>query len=312
MLTRVGREISLVAAIIALFVISQCFNPSFLNSRTLLTIAENALVNFPVVIGVSLVLISGNVDLSVGSILALCSITSAQLVQRGVPYLLTIFWCIFLGTFLGLMNGLVTTFFRIPSMIVTLATMTIWRGFVLWWTKGYWVTDLPGIWKFLSDFKLLQLSLSAWSSLVIAIIFIILSKRHSFFRRAYAIGSNLNAAKFWGINDSKIVLSIFMLSGFLTGISAIFNATRFFVLPSNIGTGLELNAIAAAVIGGIRITGGRGRIEGALLGTFLLTTISSSLVFWGIESVWDDAFKGLIILLTIVFDILMLGRRVNA
>ncbi|ADA67768.1 inner-membrane translocator [Thermotoga petrophila RKU-10] len=302
------REYVLAIAIVVLAIIVNFINSNFLSFRTIRTILENFAVFLPTIIGTALVIISGQIDLSVGSVLAVCAITSAQLARAGIPYPLVVFWSLGVGFFLGVINGWLTIKFKLPAMIVTLATMSIWRGFILWWTKGYWITDVPTIWRFFGDTMLMKLPLSVWISIIIAIIMMVLIRKKPFFRYIYAVGSNRSATQFWGISNVKVTFWVLALNGLMAGASAILSASRYFFIPSNIGTGLELTAIASVVVGGVRITGGRGSLEGAILGSLLLTTVSSSLVFLGIDAIWDDAFKGSIILLTVVIDSLLFSK----
>jgi len=299
-----GREFTLGIVLIVLVSFVQFINHSFISVRTLNVILENSAVILPSAIGTTLVIIAGQIDLSVGSIFAVSAITSAQLALKGVPMFLVILWSIGIGAILGFLNGIITVTFRIPAMIVTLASMTIWRGFILWWTKGYWITDLPDGWKALGSTRILNLTLPIWIAFSLGILMIFLVRNLRIFRYVYAVGSNRKAADLIGIARWKILLFILSLNGALAGFSGLLSGSRFFLIPSNIGTGLELSVIAAAVIGGTNIMGGRGRIEGTIIGVILMTTISSSLVFLNIDSTWDSAFKGLLILLAIIFDVL--------
>ncbi|RKX53560.1 MAG: hypothetical protein DRP30_04335 [Thermotoga sp.] len=299
-----GREFTLGIVLIVLVSFVQFINHSFISVRTLNVILENSAVILPSAIGTTLVIIAGQIDLSVGSIFAVSAITSAQLALKGVPMFLVILWSIGIGAILGFLNGIITVTFRIPAMIVTLASMTIWRGFILWWTKGYWITDLPDGWKALGSTRILNLTLPIWIAFSLGILMIFLVRNLRIFRYVYAVGSNRKAADLIGIARWRILLFILSLNGALAGFSGLLSGSRFFLIPSNIGTGLELSVIAAAVIGGTNIMGGRGRIEGTIIGVILMTTISSSLVFLNIDSTWDSAFKGLLILLAIIFDVL--------
>ncbi|KUK22437.1 MAG: Inner-membrane translocator [Thermotoga petrophila] len=302
------REYFLIFAIVTLACVVNFINSNFLSFRTIKTIIENFAVYLPVIIGTALVIISGQIDLSVGSILAVSAITSAQLARAGIPYPLVVLWSLGIGFFLGTVNGWLTIKFKLPAMIVTLAMMNVWRGFILWWTKGYWITDVPTVWRFFGDTKILEFPLSTWVAFVIAVVMMILIRKKAFFRYIYAVGSNRSATQFWGISNTKVTFWVLTLNGLMAGISAILSASRYFFIPSNIGTNLELTAIASVVVGGVRITGGRGSLEGAILGSLLLTTVSSSLVFLGIDAIWDDAFKGLIILLTVLADSLIFSK----
>lgn len=310
MINKWGREFVLLIVIIGLGVIAQFINPNFISFVNISSMLDNTSVMVLVVIGESLVIINGfgNADLSVSSIYTISGMTSAQLAKAGIPMILVVLWSIGIGLALGAVNGFITAKFKIPSLITTLGTMISLEGFILWWTNGMWIGNLPTNWQ-ISNYQLGGLSLAIWIGFGVSILFIFLTRNMPLFRKFYACGTNAEAASFAGINVNKTIFYALTLSGMLSGFSGFLNASRFFVVSSNIGSNLTLPVIAAAVIGGTSILGGKGKMEGNILGALLLTEIASVTVFAGIPATWSEAIEGLVILIAIVSDVLRENRR---
>lgn len=309
-MSKLRREILLLIVIVGLALVAQFVNPFFLSFRNITSLLENTAVIVLVVIGESLVIINGfgNADLSVSSIYTVSAVTSAQLAAAGIPMFLVIPWSIGIGIALGALNGFITVRFNIPSLVTTLGTMITWEGFILWWTGGMWIANLPNYWQ-IGSYKIAGLSLATWIGFIISILMIFFVKNMAFFRKFYACGSNANAARFVGINIKKPIFYALTLSGMFSGFSGFLSASRFFSVTSNIGSNLTLPVVASAVVGGTSILGGRGKMEGNILGAFLLVEISSATVFLNIGAVWNEAFEGLIILIAIISDVLSEKRR---
>jgi len=195
----------------------------------------------------------------------------------------------------------------LPSIIVTLAMLVAWRDGLRWITEGAWIQDLP------AGFQWFGLGQSAGQWVIVATAVAVLVAmawmlRHLRLGRAlYAVGSDAEAARLAGVEPARVVAGTFMMMGALTGLAALLNAVRFSSIPSNMGIGLELKAIAAVVVGGTAITGGRGRLIGTLIGAALLGTISTALVFAGVNPFWEKAIQGAIILGALASDT-VLGR----
>ena len=202
------------------------------------------------------------------------------------------------GAAMGALNGVLVGKFGLPSIIVSLAMLVLWRDALRWVTEGSWVQDLP------ANFQWFGLGQRAGELMLVAITLVLFlifawSMRHLVLgRKVYAVGSDAEAARLAGINSPNVVLGVFVIMGSLVGFSAI---------PGNSGVGLELKAIAAVVVGGTAITGGRGRLVGTLIGVALLGTIGTALTFVGINPFWEKAIQGAIILAALVSDV-ALGR----
>jgi rhamnose transport system permease protein len=255
----------------------------------------------------TLVILVGEIDISVGSQFAVCSVAAGLLAKTGMT-ILPLFICVLLvGAAMGAVNGLFIGWLRLPSIIITLAMRVIWRDALRWLTEGAWVQDLPenfqwfGLGQGSGEIVIMGITVVfficfAWSlsNLIVG-------------RTAYAVGSDAEAARLAGVSSQKVVFWVFVIMGGLTGIAALLNASRFSSVPGNSGTGLELKAIAAVVVGGTAISGGRGTLVGTLIGVALLGTIGTALTFVGINPFWEKAIQGAIILAALASET-VLGR----
>jgi rhamnose transport system permease protein len=254
--------------------------------------------------GMTLVLLSGEIDISVGSTFAVCAVSAGVLAKTGLPTIV-VFACVCaLGALIGSVNGSLVSYLRLPSIVVTLAMMIVLRDALRWITQGAWVQDLPG------DFQWMGLSQATYpfaAGLLSAAVVILLgwSLRHTAAGRlVYATGSSRDAARLAGVNTSLVTLCAFAALGALTGLAAVMNAMRFNQVPANTGLGLELKVIAAVVVGGTAITGGRGTMVGTVLGVVLLGAIGPALTFLGVSAYWERAIQGAIILVAVAADAL--------
>jgi len=301
-LSRYKRELSSAAALAALLVIVAAASPSFFSPGNLRDLALNNAATLIVAIGMTMVILAGEIDISVGSQFAVCSIASGWLATLGVPIPLLLPFVMGIGAAFGAVNGLFAGLLRLPSIIVTLAMMVAWRDGLRWATQGAWVQDLP------PSFQWLGLGQNTGQWLIVASAVLVFAgvawalRRLGAGRAIYAVGSDAEAARLAGIEPSRVIFGVFVLMGALSGLAALLNAVRFSVVPGNPGIGLELKAIAAVVVGGTAITGGRGTLVGTLIGVALLGTIGTALTFLGINPFWEKAIQGAIILAALASD----------
>jgi len=301
---RYGQEISVAVAIATLCGVLAFAAPSYFSRENL---TDLFLANMPVLVvalGMTLVVLTGQIDVSVGSIFAICGIATGVMAKSGAPTLIACFGACLIGAALGALNGALVAYVGIPSIVVTLATMTALRDGLRWATQGAWIADLPPGFQW---FGLTQAAFPAVAFLTVAMLVALASwgLRHLAAGRAiYATGSNAEAARVAGINTHRLVFLVFTLTGALAGLAAVFNSVRFDQIPSNAGVGLELKVIAAVVVGGTAITGGRGTIAGTVLGVVLLSAIGPALTYLGISAYWEQALQGAIILAAITIDAL--------
>ena len=301
------REISAAGAFAVLLVIVAVAAPSFFEAGNLRDLVINNASTMLVAIGMTIVILSGQIDISVGSQFAVCSVAAGMLAKTGIPITVLFVLVLLVGAAIGALNGVLIGLFRLPSIIVTLAMLVIWRDALRWATEGAWVQGLP------ADFQWFGFGQSTGELLIVMItLFLFLiaawSMRNMIAgRKVYAVGSDAEAARLAGIEPRQVVFWVFVVMGALVGIAALLNAIRFSSIPGNAGVGLELKAIAAVVVGGTAITGGRGRLVGTLIGVALLGTIGTALTFVGINPFWEKAIQGAIILAALASDVL-LGR----
>ena len=291
----------------AILVVLVIVAPSFFSTGNLRDLLINNAPTLLIAIGMTMVILIGEIDISVGSQFAVCSIAAGFLAKTGMPMPVLFVGVLMVGALMGLLNGVLVGWLRLPSIIVTLAMLVLWRDSLRWLTEGAWVQNLP------ANFQWFGLSQRGGELGIVAITLIIFGvfawtlRNVVAGRKIYAVGSDAEAARLVGISGPTVVLSVFVLMGALTGIAALTNAVRFSEIPGNSGVGLELKAIAAVVVGGTAITGGRGTLVGTLIGVALLGTIGTALTFLGINPFWEKAIQGAIILVALVSDV-ALGR----
>jgi len=293
--------IALAAVLLAVLVVA----PTFFGAGNLRDLALNNAPVLLVSIGMTLVILVGEIDISVGSQFAVCSVAAGVLAKAGLPIALVPFIVFGVGAGMGAVNGFLVGTLGLPSIIVTLAMLVAWRDALRWATEGAWVQGLP------ANFQWFGLSSGAAQALIVAVALCVLVasgwalRNLQLGRTLYAVGSDEEAARLAGIEPRRVVFGVFALTGALVGLAATLNAVRFDAVPSNAGLGLELQAVAAVVVGGTAITGGRGSVVGTLIGVLLLGTIGTAMTYVGISPFWGKAIQGLIILAALVADAAM-------
>jgi rhamnose transport system permease protein len=301
-MTQYRREVSVALAIGALALTLLIVAPAFFEPANLLDVF---LANLPVLIvavGMTLVVLTGQIDISVGSMFAICGVTAGVLAVAGVPMPLVAIGTCAAGVLLGSLNGALVAYARIPSIVATLATMVALRDGLTWTTQGAWIQGLPESFQWLGTSQAIYpfvVSLVA-AVLVFGAAWSLRSLPAA--RAVYATGSNADAARLAGLRTKAITFSVFALLGGLTGLAALLNSVRFNQIPSNAGLGLEMKVIAAVVVGGAAIRGGRGTIAGTALGVALLSLIGPALTFLGVSAYWERAIQGAIILAAVALD----------
>jgi rhamnose transport system permease protein len=252
--------------------------------------------------GMTLVIICRQIDISIGSQFALCSVLAGLMAKAGWPMPAVALGAITSGAAMGVFNGALVAGLGLPSIVVTLATMVTWREALRWWREGEFVKDL------LDGFQWFGFSQAAGQATILAgaaLIFVSLAlamKHLAAGRFVYAVGSDREAARLAGIRPQGVTFGVFVLMGALTGLAALLNAIRFADIDPKTGTGLELQTIAAVVVGGVAISGGRGNLWGTLAGVLLLSCIAPALVFLKMPPQWEKAIQGAIILLAVAAD----------
>ena len=273
--------------------------PAFFGAGNLLDVLLAALPVLVVAIGATLVILIGEIDISVGSVFAIASVVAGQAAVWGLPMPVVALVTVVTGVAIGAVNGGLVSTLRLPSIVVTLATMVAVRDGLRWITQGAWVQDLPSGFQFLgfsqSSYPLVALGIAAAVLAVAAWSLRYLSSG----RAVYATGSNADAARLAGIGVAAVRFWVFVIGGACTGLAALLNAVRFNQVPANAGLGLEMQVIAAVVVGGTAITGGRGTLVGTVLGVALLGGIGPALTFLSASPYWERALQGAIVLIAV-------------
>jgi rhamnose transport system permease protein len=300
-MTRHFRELSVAAALLLVLVALAIFAPGFYQPQPLLSLATREAPTLVVACGMALVIICRQIDISVGSQFAVCSVCAGVLATHHTPTAVVTLAAIALGAVFGAINGVLIAGLRLPSIVVTLATMVTWREALRWQRQGEFV-NLP------DNFQWLGLSQSAgqWTlvgTAVILLVVLALAMRHlAAGRFVYAVGTDAEAARLAGIRPQLVTFMTFVLIGALTGLAAMMNVAQSPQVDPKSGTGLELKAIAAVVVGGVAISGGRGTLWGVFVGLLLLACVAPALTHLHVEAYWEKAIQGAIILLAVVAD----------
>jgi len=307
---------SLIALVILCLVIS-LLSDKFLTTTNAWNVMRQISVNICISVGMTLVVLTAGIDLSIGSVLALCGAITAGLLKNGIEvpssnlYIgFTILGAtvagLLVGSLLGWFNGWTITKFKVPPFVATLAMLTIARGITMLWTKGFPITGLGENFAHLGTGWFLGIPLPVWVSGVIVFIAVIITNKTKLGRYIYAIGGNENAATLSGINIKRIKIAVYTIAGALAAVGGLLVTSRLDAAQPNAGTGYELDSIAAVVIGGTSLSGGRGSVLGTVLGAVIIGVFNNGLVLLNVSPFWQQVVKGFVILIAVIID------RVNA
>jgi rhamnose transport system permease protein len=317
----VVRELGILAALLLLVVVTVVANPRFLSGQNIRDLLISASILTVLAAGQTVVIVTRNVDLSVGSILGLSAYATGTLLVTapGTPVALAVLAGIAVGALCGLLNGAIVAVAKVPSLVVTLGTLYAFRGLDSLWASQSGrlqinAADLPSGFKAIAGARVLGIPVL----FLVAVLVVVLVGHHlrsyRSGRELYGIGSDPEAARLSGIPVGRRVLAAFVVSGALAGLAGVMYAARFQTLDATAGTGQELTVVAAAVVGGVAIFGGSGSVYGAALGALLLTTIGAALPQLGLNPFWREAAVGALILAAIALDrslSLRLARRLR-
>ena len=297
-----NRELSAFLAILALFAVLVALNPSYFSLQTLGMIFASSQILILLAIGAALVMLTRNIDVSVGSTVGLCAIAVGVALNNGYGLATAIAFALAIGALAGAFNGLLVVGLRIPAIVATLGTLGLYRGVMLLWTGGKWIEGLPDSLKSLSEPAFIGVSPLGWLVLALLLAGGWLLSRTAFGRDFYAVGDNLAAARQLGVAVNRTRMLAFTLNGMLAACAGIVFAAQIGFVPNQTGSGLEMKAIAACVLGGISLLGGTGTLLGAFLGAFFLTQIDTVLVLFRLPAWWNDFIAGLVLLGVLVLD----------
>ncbi|SSI33112.1 Autoinducer 2 (AI-2) ABC transport system [Klebsiella pneumoniae] len=297
-----NRELSAFFAIVALFVVLVALNLAYFSLQTLAMIFASSQILCLLALGATLVMLTRNIDVSVGSTVGLCAIAVGVALNNGYGLATAIAFALAIGALAGAFNGLLVVGLRIPAIVATLGTLGLYRGVMLLWTGGKWIEGLPDSLKSLSEPAFIGVSPLGWLVLALLLAGGWLLSRTAFGRDFYAVGDNLAAARQLGVAVNRTRMLAFTLNGMLAACAGIVFAAQIGFVPNQTGSGLEMKAIAACVLGGISLLGGTGTLLGAFLGAFFLTQIDTVLVLFRLPAWWNDFIAGLVLLGVLVLD----------
>jgi len=293
--------------LILLFLVAivSIISPNFLDLNNIMNILQQVSVNGLIALGMTFVILTAGIDLSVGSILALSGMALGMMILSGVNEVLAIIIVLALGAVLGFVNGTFISKVKLEPFIVTLATMTMFRGITLVISDGIpamgVTTDAP-ILDFLSQGKILGIPFPTILFLIVFLILMLILQNTVFGRGVYAIGGNEEVARLSSVPTNKIKTSVYVISGIMSALAGAILTSRLSSSQPTAGTGFELDAIAAVVIGGTSLAGGRGRIFGTLIGVLIIGVINNGLNVMGVSAFYQQFIKGLIILIAVILD----------
>ncbi|WP_426232623.1 ABC transporter permease [Pararhizobium sp. DWP3-4] len=303
-------------AVIAFFSI---FAPNFLSTANIILMSKHVALNAFLAMGMTFVIITGGIDLSVGSIVGLCGMVAGGLILNGIDlqigytmYFNVIEVCLItlvVGILIGAINGLLITKLNVAPFIATLGTLYVARGFALLSSDGQTFPNLIGKpelattgFGFLGSGRIIGLPVSIWILIVVALAAAYVAKYVPIGRQIFAVGGNERAARMSGIRVDRVKMFVYMFSGFCAAIVGIVISSELMASHPATGNSFELNAIAAAVLGGTSMSGGRGTIGGTIIGAFVIGILSDGLVMMGVSSFWQMVIKGIVIIVAVVVD----------
>lgn len=304
MLARVlrRRESAILAALVVLIIAIGAAEPNFVSGSNLYLMSRQIAFVAIVALGELFVILHGGIDLSVGSIMALAGMVAGALLSVGVPPVAAVVLGIGAGLVMGAINGALIAYVRIAPFIVTLGMLSFASGVVLGETKGWPITRIPASFTPLAQGSFLGVPIPVWIVLLLAVVAHVVLTATAFGRRTYAIGGNEQATFLSGIDVQRIKLALYMISAGCASLAGIVLVARFGSAQADTGKGWELDAIAAAVIGGTSLSGGAGSVLGVLIGACIMGVIKNGLVLMKVSSYWQTAIIGVVIVLAVVLD----------
>ncbi|MEE0954644.1 MAG: ABC transporter permease [Eubacterium sp.] len=299
-----SREASLILIIVALLIVVTILNPTFISPTNIGQIFRNNTLTMLMALGMLCVLLTGGIDISITSILAFSGMTIGLMQKYDVlhnTFLLIVVACL-IGCGCGLLNGIIISKGKVAPIICTMGFMYIWRGMAYVISNNAWASgaDVSGFSDFGKDG-----SVGPYIILIAAyVIFYVVMKWTTWGRRVYAVGSNAEAARISGINVDSVIAQVYMVMGLLAGLAGALSVSIYASAQPNMQYGKEMDVIAACVIGGVSMSGGRGSVVGTFLGAFFYAIVAKALPLVGLESIWQNLIKGIIILIVVLLNVI--------
>ncbi|MGE7604278.1 ABC transporter permease [Peribacillus sp. NPDC097675] len=302
--TGIWQKFGPLLALILLFIVITVLNPSFMEPNNILNLLRQTSINALIAFGMTFIILTGGIDLSVGSILALSSALMAGMMVSGLDPILAILVGVLLGTLMGVINGILISKGKMAPFIVTLATMTIFRGLTLVYTDGKPITGIGDslMFQLFGRGYFLGIPVPAVVMVIAFIILWILLHKTSFGRKTYAIGGNEKASLISGIKVDRVKVAIYGLAGTMAALAGAILTSRLNSAQPTAGQSYEMDAIAAVVLGGTSLSGGKGRMFGTLVGVLIIGTLNNGMNLLGVSSFYQQVVKGAVILVAVLLD----------
>ncbi|MDD2518751.1 MAG: ribose ABC transporter permease [Bacilli bacterium] len=297
-----GKNTALVGLIVLILIIT-VIDINFIQISNLSNVLRQVSINGLIALGMTFVILTGGIDLSVGSIFALTGAVLTKMLLSGVDPVIAIILTLILGALLGLVNGVLISYGKLQAFIATLGTMTLYRGITRVFMDGRPITGFKSdLVNEIGRGYFLGIPIPTIILIIAIIIVAFILKKTIFGKEVYAVGGNETAARFSAININRVKMKVYTISGFLTTIASIILASRLNSTQPNAGMGYELDAIAAVVLGGTSLAGGRGRVFGTVVGILIIGFLNNGLNILGVTSFYQDVVKGVVILLAVLID----------
>jgi ribose transport system permease protein len=298
------QNLGALIALVILFLVFSVISADFRSMNNILALLKQASTNGLIAFGMTGIILTGGIDLSVGSLLALTTVVGALMIHGGTSPAVAMLAVLLMGVLLGAINGVLITKGRLQPFIATLITMTVYRGLTYIFSNGMPISDL-GSDPMLSGVgrgTLLMIPVPVWIMAVMFGIYFFALNKTTFGRKVYATGSNEKAAKLAGINTAKTKVILYTISGFLSALAGLILVSRLGSAQPTIGAGYETDAIAAVALGGTSMMGGRGKIYGTLIGVLIIAVLNNGLNIMNVSSYYQNVVKGIVILLAVLSD----------
>jgi ribose transport system permease protein len=304
-----GRQFGTLIGLLGLILVLWILTPYFLTVSNLLNVVQQTSINAIIAVGMTFVIISAGIDLSVGSIVAFSGVVLASAMQAAIPLPLALIACLVVGTFCGLTNGILISYGKLPPFISTLGMMSVARGAALLYTGGRPISGFGSGFRFLATGEILYIPVPVILMILVYLIAHVVLTRTKLGRYTYAIGGNEEAALLSGVNVNMYKTMVYGLSGMLSGLAAIILTARLNSAQPIAGMMYELDAIAATVIGGTSLMGGEGRVVGTLIGALIMGVLRNGLNLLGVSSFVQQTVIGSVIILAVLMDMALKKHR---
>ena len=303
------QEYGALIALVFLIVVIGAISPEFRTVNNFLSLIRQSSINGFIAFGMTMVILTGGIDLSVGSTLALSAALCAGMITKGIPVPVAMLVTLAVGLGLGMLSGVLITKGRLQPFIATLITMTVYRGMTMIYMNGRPISNLSkeeyamsNVLVFFGKGSILGIPVPVILFIIVFVFFFLLLNKTALGRKIYAVGSNADCAKLAGISIIKIKMFVYSISGLMAGLSGLVLLSRLNSAQPTLGSGYELDAIASVALGGTSMNGGRGKITGTLIGILIIAVLNNGLNILGVSSYYQDVVKGIVILIAVLSD----------